>query len=292
MNLSNIIIESQHLLKLCNSWQNKKGYFYSVNKDILHESIGLNISNENSIDDMHKNGWNIISESDGVLKIKNNHLFPNSVQLRKIYEICKKRDINTIIYEALNLGEYIIWNKDDILEESLKSVADYDVRVSAGKRVEETILNALRKRGIKIEDPTSQEDIHDKIDGWWIGKGNKKYPVQVKFRQTGNDVLFEILKDIDRHILGRDMRGSSVLYLVANRHGNTRLFYTDDIKKLAKQIMEIVIKELRTDPDKTNWDGSGWNAKIQHDVDTFRKKLIAYINPLRLNSIAEWDLDI
>ena len=51
---------------------------------------------------------------------------------------------------------------------------DYDQRVDAGKRVEKKILDALRAKGIKIEDPTSSQDMHDKIDGWWLGKGNNQ----------------------------------------------------------------------------------------------------------------------
>lgn len=170
---------------------------------------------------------------------------------------------------------------------------DYNQRVDAGKRVEKKILDALRSKGIKIEDPTSSQDMHDKIDGWWLGKNNnQKYPVQIKFRQSGNDILFEIIKDLDRNIAGRDLKSKSVLYLVADKHGTTRLFQTEPIKKKAQEILNIVQQDLEDDPKQTRWSGNGWEAKIQYDSAHGNKKLVAYFNPNVFNSLATWDLNL
>ena len=82
----------------------------------------------------------------------------------------------------------------------LANITNYSDRISAGKRVEAEILNALRQKGYKIEDPTEQQDKYDKIDGWWVDKKNNKHGVQVKFRQSGDDILFELMKDLKRNI--------------------------------------------------------------------------------------------
>lgn len=170
---------------------------------------------------------------------------------------------------------------------------DYDQRVDVGKRVEKKILDALRAKGIKIEDPTSSQDMHDKIDGWWLGKDNKqKYPVQVKFRQSGNDILFEIIKDLDRNVAGRDLKSKSVLYLVADKNGKTRLFHTEPIKKKAQEILNIVEQDLGKDSRQSRWNGNGWEAKIQYDAAHGNRKLVAYFNPNSFNALATWDLNL
>lgn len=169
---------------------------------------------------------------------------------------------------------------------------DYDKRVDAGKRVEKKILDALRSKGIKIEDPTSNQDMIDKIDGWWSGKNGQKYPVQVKFRQSGNDILFEVVKDFDRNIPGRDMKSKSVLYLVSDKTGKTRLYHTDVIKKKAQEVLKIVQDDLKQNPRQDRWSGSGWEAKMQYDASNGNKKLMAYFNSNSFNILATWDLDI
>lgn len=170
---------------------------------------------------------------------------------------------------------------------------DYDQRVDAGKRVENKILDALRDRGIKIEEPTSSQDMYDKIDGWWIGKNNnQRYPVQVKFRQSGNDIIFEVVKDFDRNVPGRDMKSKSVLYLVADKRGQTRLYHTEAIKKKAQEVLKIVQDSLKQDPKQNRWDGTGWEAKMQYDAYHGNKKLMVYFNPNSFNTLATWDLDL
>lgn len=169
---------------------------------------------------------------------------------------------------------------------------DYDQRVDAGKRVEKKILDSLRAKGMKIDDPTSSQDMMDKIDGWWLGKNNQKYPVQVKFRQSGNDILFEIVKDFDRNVAGRDMKSKSVLYLVADKHGKTRLYQTEPIKKKAQEILKTVQDDLKQNPRQDRWSGNGWEAKMQYDAAHGNKKLMAYFNPNSFNALATWDLNL
>lgn len=169
---------------------------------------------------------------------------------------------------------------------------DYDKRVDAGKRVEKQILDALRAKGIEIDDPTSSQDMIDKIDGWWLGKNGKRYSVQVKFRQSGNDILFEIVKDFNRNILGRDMKSKSVLYLVSDKHGKTRLYHTDAIKNKAQEVLKVVQDDLKQNPMQDHWSGNGWEAKMQYDSSHGNKKLMAYFNPNAFNVLSTWDLNL
>jgi hypothetical protein len=174
----------------------------------------------------------------------------------------------------------------------LANISNYSDRIEAGKRVEHSILNGLRQKGIKIEDPTVQQDKYDKIDGWWVDTKGKKYPVQVKFRQSGDDILFELIKDIDRDIPGRDIISKAILYLVADRSGTTRLFHTQPIKDKAQQVLKMIEKEMETDPQKTEWSGPGWQAKLQVDRAHGQRKVIAYFRPTSFNALATWNLNI
>lgn len=168
-----------------------------------------------------------------------------------------------------------------------------DVRLQGGRGVEHKILDQLRQKGIKIEPPSSREDVIDKIDGWWIGRdGNKKFGLQVKFRQSGDDILFELIRDIDRKQLGRDMKGSAQLYLVADRSGHTRLYTTKPIKEKAQELIDTFQHEFGADPFRTKWYGNGWEMKVQVDRAEGHRKLVAYFSPNLFEPIAEWDLNI
>lgn len=174
----------------------------------------------------------------------------------------------------------------------LANISNYSDRIDAGKRVEKTILDALRQKGYKINDPTSTEDKYDKIDGWWIGTKGTPYSVQVKFRQSGDDILFELVKDLNKNIPGRDLISKAHVYLVADRSGMTRMFLTKPIKEKAQHILDDIQKELKTQPNKTNWNGSGWQAKLQIDRAHGQPKIVAYFRPSLFQALATWQLNI
>jgi hypothetical protein len=173
----------------------------------------------------------------------------------------------------------------------LANINNYGDRISAGKETEAKILNALRRMGQQISDPTPEEDKYKKIDGWWDLKGTKR-PVQVKFRETGDDILFELVKDIDRNIEGRDMISEADLYLVVDRMGTTRVFLTRPIKEKAKEILNIVEKDRAQSPFKVNWWGTDWQVKMQVDRAHGQRKLVAYFDPKLFNALATWKLNI
>jgi hypothetical protein len=165
---------------------------------------------------------------------------------------------------------------------------DYQGRVEAGKAVEKEILDVLRKAGVPIEEPTAEEDMVEKIDGWMIRDG-KRVSVQVKFREGGNDVIFEIVKDLDKGTIGRDMASKAEFYVVMDTLNVIRLFAVEQIKAMAKLVRDHVLGELKTFPDKTNWGSdSACSVKITIDKRHGNRKMIAFFNPKMLKSLGEW----
>ncbi len=171
----------------------------------------------------------------------------------------------------------------------LATITDYKQRVQEGKVKEKIILDTLRKAGIVIEDATAGEDMDDKIDGW-IVKDGQRYALQVKFRETGDDILFEVVKDLDKNIPGRDSVSKAHYYLVVDRYGTARLFLTAPIKKLAQQMIPIAKGLYHT--GKTDWKGIGWELKVTHDRAHGNTKLMAYFNPGKFDCLGEWRVDL
>lgn len=163
----------------------------------------------------------------------------------------------------------------------------YQDRVALGKAVETKILDVLRRQGIKITEPAASEDMHDKIDGW-MEWHSKMVPVQVKFRESGDDVLFEIVKDLDQGIMGRDMECKALFYLVKNRDDLIRMFSVTELKEKSKAIYDFVLSDMKKHPEKESWGGSNVTAKIVIDKAHRNRKLIAYFNPQKLQVFGEW----
>lgn len=167
---------------------------------------------------------------------------------------------------------------------------DYQQRVAAGKSTEKEILDFLRARGMKIADPTSHEDMVDKIDGW-LEKDGKQLAVQVKFREGGDDVIFEILKDVDLGTPGRDMISKADLYIVKDRQGVIRMFSVGEIKRMAEVLLKHISTDLKNNPGRTEWGGGRdaiANVKLTIDKAHGNRKLMAFFNPRRLTTLGEW----
>ncbi len=164
----------------------------------------------------------------------------------------------------------------------------YQDRVQMGKVVEKEILDVLRKHGMVIEEPTAAEDMQDKIDGWLI-KDGQRIPIQVKFREGGDDIIFEIVKDIDRRTIGRDMASKAELYAVMNTANMIRLFAVAELKKMAVTVRDFILGELGNGSVKTEW-GSKTACQVKLTVDKRHgnRKLMAFFNPKMLKSLGEW----
>lgn len=166
----------------------------------------------------------------------------------------------------------------------------YAQRVETGKRIERSIIEALRKKGYKIEDPTPHQDMIDKIDGWWIGPQGGRYGVQIKYRQRYDDILYELIKDVDRRILGRDFRSTADVYLVANERGITRMYLLQPIKQKAIELKNLAEKDLAEDPKKDYWRGPGWDMHLLYDRAEKTKKVIAHFSPWLFDELKSWKL--
>ncbi len=171
----------------------------------------------------------------------------------------------------------------------LATITNYQERIREGKVKEKLILDTLRQQGMVIEDATADEDKNDKIDGWIVEDG-KRYALQVKFRETGDDILFEVVKDLDKNIPGRDAISKAHYYLVVDRYGTARLFLTAPIKKLAQQMLPIAKGLFGT--RKTEWRGIGWELKITVDRAHGNTKLMAYFNPGKFDCLKEWNMKL
>ena len=174
----------------------------------------------------------------------------------------------------------------------LANISNYDDRISAGKVVEHKIINAFRQMGYNIEDPTSSEDRNDKIDGWWIDKKGGRVSLQIKFRESGDDILFELVKDLDRKIPGRDIISKAALNLVVDRSGKARMFLTKPIKEQAQKIVDVLLPIISRDAGKGFWSGNGWEVRVQQDRAHGQRKLVAYFSPNLFSPLGEWDLKI
>ena len=85
-------------------------------------------------------------------------------------------------------------------------------RVEAGKKVESAIIAKLNEIGMKLSQPTNSEDILQKVDAWYVNKQGKRVGIQIKYRESGSDLLFEVFDTFvefksDKNKMGRDMIG-------------------------------------------------------------------------------------
>jgi hypothetical protein len=114
---------------------------------------------------------------------------------------------------------------------------DQQTRSMAGRSVEALVMKALAEvSGWKIEEATFQQDTQEKIDGWKIEGGGKRIPIQVKFRDSGDDIAAKVEW---KGKPGRDLRGNAQLYVVLDRAGlNIRVRSADEVKAIARRMLE------------------------------------------------------
>lgn len=157
----------------------------------------------------------------------------------------------------------------------LNTITDYSSRIAAGKAKEALIIDELRIKGLNIELPTASQDKYDKIDGFFItAKTQKRLSFQLKFRESGDDVIFEIIKDWDNNIEGRDLISKAEVYIIVDRHGKVNMYSTKLIKDKAKELLDLADSN-----PKENQEGNGWQMKFTIDKATGSTKLMAYLKP-------------
>ncbi len=166
------------------------------------------------------------------------------------------------------------FNQKPINQRNDNQFNQYDQRVQYGKTVEQQILNGLIKCGLEVREPSAKEDMYDKIDGWWkLPQGD--IPIQIKYRDTGNDILFEVMKDYQKGVPGRDMIGKAVFYAVLNKNNTVAMVSVAEAK--------ILIKKARDLADVQGFDDHGdfaWGnvtLKLRPDANSGQTKMMAYI---------------
>ena len=125
-------------------------------------------------------------------------------------------------------------------------------RVRYGKEIESKIIESLINHGWKISTASANQDKFDKIDGILISSKDPMpvklpAPIQIKYRDTGNDILMEVCwlfdgdfsKPISELLTGRDMKGKAEIYVSLDQNGETIRV------RLAKEAKENALKLLK-----------------------------------------------
>lgn len=172
-------------------------------------------------------------------------------------------------------------------------------RVSLGKVREAQIADALRtQHGLDIRDATDAQDKYRKIDRW-IHLDSKRIPLQIKFRNKGDDLLFEVYDTFrgwefpdgltasnQRNKIGRDMQGDALLYAVLLSDGKTvKIVDTEPAKRFIWEMVKTAERDGWTTDSYTKTlrlpvaNNKRAELKLQHDPGDGRPKMVAYIPP-------------
>jgi hypothetical protein len=155
----------------------------------------------------------------------------------------------------------------------------YGARVAQGKGVEDQIYQHLSQNGMRLFKPKPEEDMHSKIDAWWSQPDGAAKGIQIKYRDTGDDVLFEVWKDYKNRIPGRDMVSKAEYYAVKDRAGQIRLFKTAEAKMIVNMMMKRVEQvgwSERNDFKMVVPGGFGY-LMLRQDPASGVEKVVAYI---------------
>ncbi len=150
---------------------------------------------------------------------------------------------------------------------------DYRSRVQKGKQFEPIIIKKLNDLGIKTRNASKREDMYDKIDFWVDVQGNW-HSVQIKQREGGDDIIFEIYKDAYDETQppnGRDYIGKSQLYLAVDTGGRGWIANKNALRKVADAFLH------QFGVDDGHYEGAQF--KRTTDRSTGNPKLMAFFPP-------------
>jgi hypothetical protein len=166
---------------------------------------------------------------------------------------------------------------------------DLRTRVNHGKSRERQIAMALRQQaGLVLKEATEDQDKTDKIDRWLV-HGGREYALQIKYRETGDDVLFEVFYrwedwNSPANKPGRDMQGSAELYACLKSDQSTVvIFKIDAAKDIIRQAVDLAQNHGWTHETafsksfRWNIHGHRVEIKVQKDPSDGRTKMMAYI---------------
>jgi len=181
------------------------------------------------------------------------------------------------------------------------AVEDLEVRLIEGKILEMDTYNQLKEKGPwKLERATVNQD-KGGIDAFIVGfkdgreiKSPRK--IQIKNRQTGDDVLVETVKPVDvkdgeinfKGFTGRDMREDVSLYCCVDTKKRLMMFKGKRVKDAAKDMTEEFLRfykdhRLPDKPDKVCSLGVVKMRKDHSDEATYGMgkvdKILVFISP-------------
>lgn len=164
-----------------------------------------------------------------------------------------------------------------------------DQRVEFGKNKEAQILHAMKtQHGWSVQEAKTNQDKYQKIDGILISSPDSlpvslPAPIQIKYRDTGNDLLMEVSWSFngdyntptEKLITGRDMKGLAKLYVSLDLSGDlVRVRLADEAKSIAKKLLEGLLATR-----KKFFNIGNHQIRIVSDPDDGRQKINAFLNP-------------
>ncbi len=211
-------------------------------------------------------------------------------------------------FQNAEIGQYT-HTRDQ--QRNLQGPDAYNQRVAFGLTQEQKILKAAKENcGIDISPSTPSEDKFQKIDGWWK-KDNTPVPVQIKYRDTGDDLLFEVIKPFtnmpilsNQNRLGRDVKPAGMpanQFDPNSRIGAQYIFHLNSSgNKLSiietKPCYEIIYKLLKeidaygwSNPYRKMHSTSQGVIRWQLDGSSGVQKIMAY---LPVNPVSQCPVDI
>lgn len=166
---------------------------------------------------------------------------------------------------------------------------DSRTRVRHGRERERQIATALKDQcDLPITEASEHEDRERKVDRW-IAYPTGKVALQIKYRESGDDLLFEVYDkffgwDDEKNKLGRDMYGDAQEYAVLLTDKKTVVMVPTDSAK--DMIAAMVLKARTKGFTRTGFTGATLDyfiarnrlqLKIQRDPADGRQKMVAYI---------------
>lgn len=173
----------------------------------------------------------------------------------------------------------------------LHGTLDNQQRIRNGLRREKQIADALKSQhGLNLVEPTADEDGTRKIDRWLV-EGNKRTAVQIKYRESGDDIAVEVFDrwygwDHPQNKIGWDVQGDSKFYAVLRADRETVVLANADVLKKIVQEMVSAAKLIGWTVDHGPASGktlryfkagSKIELKVQTDPYNGRMKMMAYI---------------
>lgn len=160
-------------------------------------------------------------------------------------------------------------------------------RLQYGWGRENYVIKALERIvGTVQKAPEAKDRYGPKIDAYLTsGLSGRTASVQIKARQSGDDILFELWKDFGRKE-GRDVRTGAEIYAVLDRSGST-IYLVDSsaVKQTAKQLYEKWRASADEQPKSPGWPlgqsftGPEGEIHFQQGDGPYEVKAIAYLKP-------------